>query len=136
MRLANKQPVPRTGRQGYIAIVASVVITTLVGVVALVFSSSNFLGRYDTLALEEKEEARALASGCAEYARLQLAINPAYAGNDRIGIASSSCKVVSVTPQGGQFIINVAAVVRGKVTNLFVTVQASDLKHISTQEAP
>lgn len=123
-------------RRGYIAIVASVVITTLVAVVALVFSSSNFLGRYDTLALEEKEESRALAEGCVAYARLRLATNLSYVGNEDIGIASSTCRIVSVTPQGGSFRVATFATVRGKGTNLIVTIAGDDLSVISWEEVP
>jgi hypothetical protein len=124
------------GRQGYIAIVASVVVTTLVGVVALVFSSGNFLGRYDTLALEEKEEARALAEGCVAYARLRLATDPAYGGNENVDIASSTCRIASVTPQGEDSRIVTSAVVRGKATNLTVIVAGSDLAILSEEETP
>lgn len=123
-------------RRGYIAIVASVVITTLVAVVALVFSSSNFLGRYDTLALEEKDESRALAEGCVAYARLRLATNLSYGGNENIAIASSTCRIVSVTPQGGSFRITTFASVRGKSTNLIVTIADDDLAIISQEETP
>ncbi|MDP3975172.1 MAG: hypothetical protein Q8P88_02730 [Candidatus Jorgensenbacteria bacterium] len=132
MRSANK----RSKREGYIAIVASMVVTTLVGVVALVFSSSNFLGRYDTLALEEKEESRAFAEGCVAYARLRLAGNLAYGGNENVGIASSTCRIVSVTPQGGNFRIAASASVQGKTTNLTVTVAGNDLAILTQGETP
>jgi hypothetical protein len=133
MRSTNKRS---ESRQGYIAIVASIIVTTLVGVVALVFSSGNFLGRYDTLSLEEKEEARALAEGCVAYARLRLATNPAYGGNETVGIASSTCQVASVTPQGDDLRIVVSAAVRGKATNLTVIMAGDDLAILSEEETP
>ncbi|MFH0806217.1 MAG: hypothetical protein V1885_00590 [Candidatus Brennerbacteria bacterium] len=124
--LAGRGAVPN-GRQGYIAIVASIVVTTIVGVVALVFSSSNFLGRYDTLALEEKGASRALAEGCLEYARLALAVNPSYAGGNTVPIASSTCRVVSVVTVGQEKRITTSATIGTKTTNLITTVRASDL---------
>lgn len=136
MQSTNKRSNQPADRRGYIAIVASVVITTLVAVVALVFSSSNFLGRYDTLALEEKEESRALAEGCVAYARLRLATNLSYVGNENIEIASSTCRIISVTPQGGGFRVATFATVRGKGTNLIVTVAGDDLTIISQEETP
>jgi hypothetical protein len=124
----------RSRKSGYIAIVASIVVATIVGVVALVFSSSNFLGRYDTLALEEKGASRALAEGCVEYARLALATNPSYAGGSTVVIASSSCQVVSVVAVGEESRITTSATVGTKTTNLVTTVRASDLAIVARHE--
>ena len=136
MRSKNKPGGLPAGRQGYIAIIASVVVTTIVGVVALVFSSSNFLGRYDTLALEHKEISRALAEGCMEYARLQLTLDPAYGGGETVPIASSTCTVGVVVPAGDNLVIPVSAATQGKWTNLTATVRSSDLAIVSLTETP
>lgn len=120
--------------QGYIAIVASIIVTTIIGVVALVFSSSNFLGRYDTLALEDKEIARVLADGCVEYARLKLALNSSYPGGETVSVASSTCRVVTVTTLGSDKRIATTGVMNGKVTNLAVIVRGSDFAILERRE--
>ncbi len=119
---------------GYIAIVASIVVATIVGVVALVFSSSNYLGRYDTLALEEKGISRALAEGCVEYARLKLSSNPSYIGGDTVAVGSSTCRVVSVATVGETKQIVTAGTSGTKTTNLMTTMRASDLRILGQEE--
>lgn len=136
MRFRNSRGISADRRRGYVAIIASVIIATIVGVVALVFSSSNFLGRYDTLAVEKKSVSRALAEGCVEYAKLRLAQNPAYAGGETVGIASSSCRVVGVTAGGETFTITATAEAAARVTNLVVTVAKSDLTPVAREERP
>jgi len=121
-------------RKGYIAIIASIVITTIVGVVALVFSSSNFLGRYDTLALESKRSSRALAEGCVEYARLRIAQNPTYRGGDTVAISSFSCEVVSVVTEGDNFRVTASSTVNRHTTALTALIAKSDLSLIERSE--
>lgn len=119
---------------GYIAVISAIIVTAIVLSVALVFSSSNFLGRFDTLFLEEKDIARGVAEGCLEYARLKLAQSPSYAGNESKNIGPYSCNILAIESAPGQKIIKSTATVQDRVSNLKLIVNDSALKLISFEE--
>lgn len=81
--------------QGFVAVVSSVILTSiLVGLVILV-GHIGVLGRIDEERLESHDAAFYSAWGCADYARLRLA-QGVYSGGDILQIGSSTCEVVSV----------------------------------------
>jgi hypothetical protein len=103
--------------------------------VALMFSNSNFLGRFDTLGLEQKDISKEAAQGCLEYARLKLKMGP-YAGNETIAVGSSTCTILGVQTSGNNFIIQTSANEGGRTTNLELTVVSSTLATVSLVEKP
>ncbi|MEK7464748.1 MAG: hypothetical protein AAB617_03145 [Patescibacteria group bacterium] len=122
------------GRRGYIAIISAIIITAILTVIALVFSSSNFLGRFDTENAEMKSISREVARGCLEYARLQISLNSSYAGGELKAIASSSCYILPIQTQGPNKIIQATSTVSNKNTNVRLTINGTTLKTISEEE--
>lgn len=121
-------------RAGYIAVISAVIITAIVLAVALVFSSSNFLGRFDALFLEQKDIARGVAEGCLAYAKLKLAESLSYGGNESKSIGPYSCAILPVESAPGQKIIKATAAVLNRVSNLKLVVSDSTLEAISFEE--
>lgn len=121
-------------KEGYIAIISAIIITAILAVIALVFSSSNFLGRFDTENAEMKDVSRELTHGCLEYARLQLSLNNSYAGGELRTIASSTCYILWVQTQGQNKIVQATSTVNNKNTNLKLTINGTTLKTISEEE--
>ena len=121
-------------RQGYIAIISAIIITAILTVIALVFSSSNFLGRFDTQNAETKSVSRELARGCLEYARLQLSLNGSYAGGELRTIASSTCYILPIQTQGQNKVIQATSTVSSKNTNIKLTINATTLETVSEEE--
>lgn len=120
---------------GYIALTAAIILVLIVMTVALMFSNSNFLGRFDTLGLEQKDISKEAAQGCLEYARLKLKMGP-YSGNETINVGSSTCTVLAIQNSGGNIIIQSTSNEGGRTTNLELTVVSSTLATISLTEKP
>lgn len=125
----------QTSRGGYIALTAAIILTLIVMTVALMFSNSNFLGRFDTLGLEQKDVSKESAQGCLEYARLKLKTGY-YGGNETINVGSSTCMVLTIQNSGNNKIIDATSNEGGKVTNLELTVVSSTLSAVSLVEKP
>ncbi|KKU93982.1 MAG: hypothetical protein UY26_C0003G0132 [Candidatus Jorgensenbacteria bacterium GW2011_GWA1_48_13] len=120
------------GRQGYIAIISAVITTAIVIVIALVFSSSNYLGRFDTSALEMKVVSKKVAQGCLEHAKLKMKLG-SYSGNEDVSIGTYTCTVLPIETSGSNKIIKSKATVDNKTTNLRLTIDSS-LNTVSLEE--
>lgn len=120
-------------REGYIAVISAIITTAIVIVIALVFSSSNFLGRFDTQGLELKDLSKGIALGCLEYAKLQLRLGN-YSGNETVNIGEFSCKILPIEESEGKKIIKSTANVNNRITNLKLTADGSSLETISLEE--
>lgn len=125
---------PIKNQEGYIAVISAVIIMAIVMVIALVFSSSNFLGRFDSQSLEMKDMARSVAAGCLEYARLQLALNSGYAGNEVRTIGNHACSLLPVSLGGNQYLIESSSTVGNGSVKLKLFADKNTLKTISLQE--
>lgn len=119
---------------GYIAIVTAIIISVLVVVMAFTISLNSFIGRANILDSNFKEVSRALSEACFEDARLKLAQNSSYSGNEVINIGSNSCNILSVSPNGSQYVINTQAQYQDSYTDLIFTVNSSDLSLAGWQE--
>lgn len=124
----------KKNKEGYIAVISAIIITAIIMVIALVFSSSNFLGRLDTQTEEMKDTSRKLTEGCLEYARLKLAANSSYAGSESHTIASSSCYIYAIQTQGSNKIIQALSTISNRNTSIKLTVNGTTLKIVSQEE--
>lgn len=121
-------------RGGYVAVVSAVVVTAIVLMTALVFSSANFLGRFDTQNLEAKDMAREVAEGCLAHARLKLA-QGSYSGGEVKTVGNYTCTILPVLTVGNEKIIKATATVGGQTANLSLTVDAATLEATSRSES-
>jgi hypothetical protein len=119
--------------QGYIAVISAVIISSIVIVIALVFSSSNFLGRFDSQNVEMKEVGEGVAKGCLEYARLKLA-QGAYSGNELKSIGDYTCRILPIETASGEYIIKATSTVSNKETKLKLRISSVDFQTISLEE--
>lgn len=120
-------------RKGYIAVISAIIITTVVIMTALVFSSGNFLGRFDTLGFETKDAARKVAEGCLEQAKLKLALGP-YAGSETIRVGSETCEILPIETAGTNKIVKARATVFERTVNLKLTIDSVTLENVSLEE--
>ncbi|HXF44329.1 MAG TPA: hypothetical protein VNK70_02610 [Candidatus Paceibacterota bacterium] len=124
---------PSRGIQGYIAVISAVIITAIVIVIALVFSSSNYLGRFDTAGFEEKGAGREVALGCLEHAKLRMKTG-AYSGGENINIGGYDCSILPIETEGKNKVIKASSTIGGRSTNLKLTVDGSTLENLSLEE--
>jgi len=120
-------------QQGHIAVISAIIITTILLVVSLVFSTSSFLSRFDTQALEMKSMTRTVAEGCVEHARLMLALG-SYSGNETVTVGEYSCEVLPIESQAGETTVRTTAAVQNHTTNLKYTLNTYSLEIISVEE--
>lgn len=120
-------------RGGFIALTAAIILVLIVMTVALMFSNSNFLGRFDTLSLEQKDISKEAAQGCLEYARLKLKTG-SYGGNETINVGSSTCTILGIQTSGNNFIIQSTSNEGGRITNLELVISSSTLNTVSLTE--
>lgn len=120
-------------RDGYIAVITAIIITTVVIVMALASSSGSFLGRFDTLGFETKDAARKAAEGCLEHAKLQLALG-SYGGSETVEVGDETCDILPIESSGNNKVIKTAAKVFERTVNLKLTVDGSTLENVSLEE--
>jgi hypothetical protein len=126
-------PNNKKSRGGYIALTSAIILVLIVMAVAIAFGNSNFLGRFDSLGLEQKDVSKEAAQGCLEYARLKLKLGP-YSGNETIAVGSSTCTVLSIQSSGPNFIIQSTSNEGGHTSNLELTVVSTTLTTVSLTE--
>jgi len=123
-------------QQGYIAVIAAITTTAILIIIALVFSSGNFMGRFDTFWLETKDVARKTAEGCLEYARLYLSLTSGgYPGNETINVGNSTCTILAIETDGnGNKIIKARSTFNNRTVNLRLIAAGISLETISLEE--
>ena len=134
-------------KNGFVALITSIVLSAILLTVAIALNQIGFLTRGEILDSEYKTRSSALAEACADIALLKLAANPAYSGGEpSIAVGSDTCAIGVVsqnTPISGQTTIITSAVFpassvtsQNAVTKLKIVVQSSDLKTVSWDETP
>lgn len=111
-------------RGGYIALISVVFMAAALLVVISALGLGSFFSRMDILGSDFKEQSQALSEACLATARLKLAQNPGYAGNENIAVGSSTCQIVSAVASGTQEIVSTQGVFEGSYTNLRATLSA------------
>jgi hypothetical protein len=99
-------------------------------------SQTGWSTRYAILGTEAKEQALALAGGCAEYALARVLADPGYQGDATTTTPGGTCYVFPLefnTPTAGLLRLRVQVIVRDSYTNL---VWQFDLHDIHTGSVP
>ena len=122
-------------RSGYLAIVASIIIASLILILISALGLGAFLGRGVISVSHFKEISNALAEGCVDTALLKLAQNPSYGGNETVTInTGETCNILTITTAGSNKVITATAVFQGAETEIKVTVNASTLAVVQWEE--
>jgi len=123
----------RNHESGFIAIISVVIIAALLMAISFTLSSNGFFARANVTDTESKEHSVALAEACVENARIKIAADPAYAGNETLTIGTDQCTITSVTGSSPKVII-ATATFQSAVTNLQVKIDPVTLQIISWEE--
>jgi hypothetical protein len=117
---------------GFIAMLATVVLSAVVLAVILSLSSTSVAFRVSSLWGEFKTKSKAFAEACVQVAIGKIINNPEYAGVvEQISIGDITCKIVSVTKLNHQYTIRTQSVYpvispSGAYTNLEVVFSLND----------
>lgn len=104
---------------GYIALMAAIIISLVLAGAAVEVASSGFYARANISDAEASEEARALAFGCADRAAIKTITHALYQGDETIVFENGTCTIFSI--QSGASKIKVQATVRGAYSNVVRT---------------
>src|SRR4051812_36281955 len=106
---------------GYIALMATIVISLILLVMTVEEGSAGWSARFNILGTEAKEQASSLAEGCAEQALATLLTDPTFTGGATTTTEVGTCHVFPVQmnyPVAGLVTIKTQAVVQGSYANL------------------
>lgn len=118
-------------KQGFVALITSVVISAVLLLIATNLSLTGFYARSNLLDFELKEISFHLAEACVDTAILKIINNSAYSPADEIvTIEGNDCVIESVASN----IIKTKADYRNYITNLEVEINPSDMSITRLEE--
>lgn len=121
--------------RGFIAITACIVLSFLLLAVAVLFSKTSLIARYNNVDFNMKKVSYFLAYTCLEQALLKLAINPGYTGNETIAVGGTSqCTILPIDSADSTAVIKAHAQSNKATTNLRLTVNSGTLSTVSLEE--
>ncbi len=115
---------------GYVALMATIVISIVLLVMTVEEGALGWHARFNILGTEAKEQANALAEGCAEQALAAIVTDPSYQGNATITTVGGTCHIFPIqfnTPSAGFVTIKTQADVRNSYTNLHIVMNMTEL---------
>lgn len=122
-------------RGGYIALISMLILTAFILIIATTVALTSFLAQSAASGSYYKEVSHALAESCVQKALLSLAGNSDYAGGETVTVAGSdTCRILSVSTSGPSKVIQAQGSFQNAVTNMRVTVLASDLSITGWEE--
>ena len=121
-------------REGYVALVTSLMFIVMISLIVFGFAAGILLGHKNTTALGNKLSSKYLTESCLDTARLKLAQNRAYTGNESIIVGSSTCYIYAITVQGGTKVIQASSTVLDATTVLKLIVASTTLSRVSFEE--
>lgn len=124
---------------GYIALMATIIIAAVLLVMSVEGSIAGWRARFNVLGTEAKEQASALAQGCADQALSAIMTDPSYTGDATTTTDVGTCHVFPIEfnfPIEGVVSIRTQAVVRGSYANLEMQLDMSEIHIDSIPEAP
>lgn len=117
--------------QGYIALMATIVIGAVLLVLTVSITTFGSRARFTLLGIEAKEQSETLAKGCAQRVLGEFIANPAYQGDATTSVAMGTCYVFPIAvhvPSVGFVTLSVQGKVRDSVTNLELQFDMHDIR--------
>ena len=124
---------------GYIALMATIIISLVLLIMTTQEGMSGWYTRFTVLGTQSKEQANALAEGCADQALAALVTDVTYTGNTDSTFPAGTCHVYPVefnTPSSGMVTIKTQAVVQGSYANLALATNLNSVHLGAIPSAP
>ena len=115
---------------GYVALMATIIISIILLVMTVEESTLGWRARFNILGTEAKEQAHALAEGCADQALAAIVTDTSYQGNVTTVTAGGTCRVFPIqfdTPTAGFVTVKTQAEVRGAFVNLKIVMNLNNI---------
>lgn len=124
--------------QGYIALMATIIISAILLVLSIEGSEAGARARFDILGTEAKEQSVSLAEGCKDQALATLLSDPTYAGDATTTSSIGTCHIFPIlinTPTAGVITLKIQARVRNSFTNLEFQITMNNI-HLGNTPLP
>ena len=127
---------------GYVALMATIVISIMLLVMTVEGGALGWSARFNILGTEAKEQAHALAEGCADQALAAIVTDASYQGNATTVTAGGTCRVFPIqfdTPTEGFVTVKTQAEIRNAFVNLKIVMSLNDIHlgmPVANGEAP
>lgn len=122
--MINQKGLPRH-QAGYIALLSTLFLVTIGGIVALSLILLGLGFSRTSLALDQSNQAKALSNACAEEALLKLKQDLSYTGNETITLSSGTCQIQDVKGAGPNRIIKTTGTIGTIIRKVEVKVKIS-----------
>lgn len=112
---------PLQNTQGYIALIATIIISAVLLVLSVEEGEAGARARFDILGTEAKEQSLALAEGCKDQALALFLSDPTYIGNATNTSSIGICHIFPIvlnSPTPGLITLRVQARVRNSFSNV------------------
>ena len=121
-------------QDGFIALLTAILLSLILIIITTTLNQTSFFTRSMLLDAEYKERSAALAEACVDIARLKIANDPTYPGNESsISIGSDICQIRPIISNT----IETRATSSESVTNLRVVISPyPNLSIVSWEEIP
>lgn len=120
---------------GYMALTTTIIIVVVLMLIVASVSFSALFSRLGSQSATAKQQSLYATHACLDQARLNLALNNQYTGNETFSISlvnqSVSCTIMPITTSGTQKILRATATLKDTTTNSQLTVDGSTLQAVS-----
>lgn len=124
--------------QGYIALMATIIISAVLLVLSIEGSEAGARARFDILGTEAKEQSIALAEGCKDQAVATFVSNPSYNGDVTTTSSIGTCHIFPIlinSPTVGVITLKIQSHVRNSVSNLEFQIAMNNI-HLGNTPLP
>jgi hypothetical protein len=125
-------------QNGFIALISILIISAVLLATTLGLAQFGIANRFFILNLEQKASSKKLAEACAHIARIQTYNDPLFVRDTllNVPVGDSTCDIVSITPNGGETVIETSAQTGEAITNLSIVVDNTNGNFLSWEEMP
>lgn len=120
--------------RGYAAITGTIFLVLIMLTFAITLGVSNLFTRINASNTVAKRIGFIVAQSCLEHARLQLSLDPDYAGNETINVGTNQCTIQPLEDMGDNKIIKIQSIVRKTTTNIKAVLNKDDLSTVAFEE--
>ena len=119
---------------GFVALITAIILTSILLIITVTLNQTSFFTRGILLESEYKERSAALAEACVDIARLKIASDPTYSGNESsVSVGSGVCQIRPIISNT----IETRATFSESVTNLRIVISPyPNLSVVSWEEIP
>jgi len=123
-------------QRGFILLTTTILLSLLMMILAVSLGGSALFTRFGTVDFYNKRASFSAARSCLETARLEMALDSAYAGSETVELQEGlvSCTIAAITTVGSNKLVKTRSQVKGATTNLRALLNPTTLYMLTLEE--